>query len=65
MEKEREKMVKEQAELQEKIAELKQIVQGYVQHNNDKKETGVMKDEGSESTQPVKPKVCFIVYHVY
>ena len=52
--------MKEQAELQGKIAELKQIVQTYVQQNDDKKESRVMKDEGSESTQPVKLKVCVI-----
>ena len=60
LEKEREKTAKEQAELQGKIAELKQIVQTYVQQNDDKKGNRVMKDEGSESTQPVKLKVCFI-----
>ena len=56
LEKER---AKEQSGLQEKIAELKQIVQTFLQPNKDKKETGVMNDEGSEYAQPVKLKVCF------
>ena len=52
--------MKEQAELQEKIAELKHIVKTYVQQNKE-----MMKEEGSESTQPVKLKVCFSVYYAY
>ena len=67
LEKEREKTAKEQTELQEKIAELKQIVQTYAQQNKDKKESRVMKEEGSEYTQPVKLKVCFAlcIMHTY
>ena len=62
LEREREKDATEQAKLQDKIAELKLIVQTYL-HSKSTKEVSERQENNAENLKPVKMKVWFIIFY--